>query len=108
MLLHDLRNPWFVDCLQAITGVLHDGGLRTLLTDGRLDRTVDDTALQGLLELRIDGLVLLGSIAPSPLLATAAAMVPTVVAASRDIDLPAGGSRGQRRCGRRASWRSST
>ncbi len=89
VLLHDLRNPWFVDCLQAITGVLHDGGLRTLLTDGRLDRTVDDTALQGLLELRIDGLVLLGSIAPSPLLATAAAMVPTVVAASRDIDLPA-------------------
>ncbi len=89
VLLHDLRNPWFVDCLQAITGVLHDQGLRTLLTDGRLDRAVDDSALQGLLELRMDGLVLLGSIPPSPLLAAAAARVPTVVAASRDIDLPA-------------------
>ena len=89
VLLNDLRNPWFVDCLQSITAVLHDHGLRTLFTDGRLDRAVEDAALQGLLELRVDGLVLLGTTVATPVIADAASRVPTVVAASRDVELPA-------------------
>jgi DNA-binding LacI/PurR family transcriptional regulator len=89
VLLNDLRNPWFVESLQSITAVLHDRGLRTLFTDGRLDRTVEDAALQGLVELRVDGLVLLGTTVATPALADAAARVPTVVAASRDVELPA-------------------
>ena len=89
VLLNDLRNPWFVDCLQSITAVLHDHGLRTLFTDGRLDRAVEDAALQGLLELRVDGLVLLGTTVTTPVIADAASRVPTVVAASRDVELPA-------------------
>jgi DNA-binding LacI/PurR family transcriptional regulator len=88
VLLNDLRNPWFVDCLDSLTSVLRDQGLRTLLADGRLDRSTDDSLLQGFLELRVDGLVLLGSMASSPAIVEAAAAVPTVVAASRDIVLP--------------------
>ena len=59
-----------------------------MLADGRLDRSTDDALLQGFLELRVDGLVLVGSMASSPTIAEAAATVPTVVAASRDITLP--------------------
>jgi len=88
VLLNDLRNPWFVDCLEGLTQVLHARGLRTLLADGRLDRRTDDSLLQAFLELRVDGLVLLGSMPPSPVIVEAAAAVPTVVAASRDIALP--------------------
>jgi DNA-binding LacI/PurR family transcriptional regulator len=89
VLLNDLRNPWFIDCLDGLTSVLHEQGLRTLLADGRSDRRTDDALLQGFLELRVDGLVLVGAMASSPTIEEAAATVPTVVAASRDITLPA-------------------
>lgn len=87
VLLNDLRNPWFVDCLDGLTSVLHEQGLRTLLADGRMDRRTDDALLQSFLDLRVDGLVLLGSMASSPTIREAAARVPTVVAAGRDIAL---------------------
>jgi DNA-binding LacI/PurR family transcriptional regulator len=88
VLLNDLRNPWFVDCLEGLTQVLHAQGLRTLLADGRLDRRTDESLLRAFLELRVDGLVLLGSMPSSPVIVEATAGVPTVVAASRDIALP--------------------
>jgi DNA-binding LacI/PurR family transcriptional regulator len=88
VLLNDLRNPWFIDCLDGLTAVLHEQGLRTLLADGRLDRSTDDALLQGFLELRVDGLVLVGLMSSSPTITETAATVPTVVAASRDIVLP--------------------
>jgi DNA-binding LacI/PurR family transcriptional regulator len=88
VLLNDLRNPWFVDCLEGLTSVLHEHGLRTLLADGRMDRRIDDSLLEGFLELRVDGLVLVGTMASSPTIVEAASVVPTVVAASRDIILP--------------------
>jgi DNA-binding LacI/PurR family transcriptional regulator len=89
VLLNDLRNPWFIDCLDGLTAVLQQQGLRTLLADGRMDRRTDDALLQGFLELRVDGLVLVGAMASSPTIEEAATTVPTVVAASRDITLPA-------------------
>jgi DNA-binding LacI/PurR family transcriptional regulator len=88
VLLNDLRNPWFIDCLEGLTSVLHEQGLRTLLADGRMDRRTDDSLLEGFLELRVDGLVLVGAMSSSPTIVEAASAVPTVVAASRDITLP--------------------
>jgi DNA-binding LacI/PurR family transcriptional regulator len=88
VLLNDLRNPWFIDCLEGLTSVLHEQGLRTLLADGRMDRRTDDSLLEGFLQLRVDGLVLVGAMSSSPTIAEAASAVPTVVAASRDITLP--------------------
>ena len=88
VLLNDLRNPWFVDCLEGLTQVLHAQGLRTLLADGRLDRRTDESLLRAFLELRVDGLVLLGTMPSSPVIVETTAGIPTVVAASRDIALP--------------------
>src|ERR1700712_4460513 len=88
VLLNDLRNPWFIDCLDGLTSVLHEQGLRTLLADGRMDPQTDDSLLEGFLELRVDGLVLVGTMSSSPTILEAASTVPTVVAASRDITVP--------------------
>ncbi|HEX9497030.1 MAG TPA: LacI family DNA-binding transcriptional regulator, partial [Mycobacterium sp.] len=88
VLLNDLRNPWFVDCLDGLASVLHANGMRMFLADARLDRTMGDSLTEGFLEFRVDGLVIVGTVQPSRALEDAAATVPTVVAASRDIDLP--------------------
>jgi DNA-binding LacI/PurR family transcriptional regulator len=88
VLLNDLRNPWFVDCLDGLASVLHGNGMRMFLADARLDRAMGDSLTEGFLEFRVDGLVIVGTVQPSRALEDAAAAVPTVVAASRDIDLP--------------------
>jgi DNA-binding LacI/PurR family transcriptional regulator len=88
VLLNDLRNPWFVDCLDGLTTVLNEHGYRCLLADARVDRQADQALLSGFLELRVDGLVLVGSMPSTPAITAAAAAVPTVVAAGRDVVLP--------------------
>jgi DNA-binding LacI/PurR family transcriptional regulator len=88
VLLNDLRNPWFVNCLDGVASVLHANGLRMFLADAHLDRSMGDSLTKGFLEFRVDGLIIVGTLQPSPALEAAAAAVPTVVAASRDIALP--------------------
>jgi DNA-binding LacI/PurR family transcriptional regulator len=87
VLLNDMRNPWFVDCLEGLNSVLHAHGLRMFLGDGRLDRRVDEALTQGFLEMRVDGLVLVGTMPDSPAIREAAAAIPTVVAGGRDFTL---------------------
>ena len=88
VLLNDLRNPWFVDCLDGLASVLHANAMRMFLADARLDRAMGESLTEGFLEFRVDGLVIVGTVQPSRALEEAAAAVPTVVAASRDIELP--------------------
>ncbi len=88
LLLNDLRNPWFVDCLEGLAGVLNEHGYRCLLADARVDQGADEALLRGFLEMRVDGLVLVGTMPSTPAILSAAAAVPTVVAAGRDIVLP--------------------
>ncbi|WP_199432151.1 LacI family DNA-binding transcriptional regulator [Qaidamihabitans albus] len=88
VLLNDLRNPWFVECLEGLNSVFHAHDLRMFLGDGRLDRRTDEALTQGFLELPVDGMVLVGTMPESAVIAEAAATLPTVVASSRDFDLP--------------------
>ena len=88
VLLNDLRNPWFVDCLEGLTSVLHEHGTCALLADGPVGPADRRIAAAGFLEMRVDGLVLVGAMSSTPAIAEAAATVPTVVAAGRDIVLP--------------------
>lgn len=88
LLINDLRNPWFVDCLEGLTDALSEQGFRCLLADARVDRAADEGLLRGFLEMRVDGLVLVGTMPLTPAIGDAAAAVPTVVAAGRDITLP--------------------
>lgn len=88
VLLNDLRNPWFVECLEGLTTVLNEHGYRCMLADARLDRRADESLLRGFLEMRVDGLVLVGSMPSTPAIVEAAVTVPTVAAAGRDVVLP--------------------
>jgi DNA-binding LacI/PurR family transcriptional regulator len=88
VLINDLRQPWFVDFLEGLNGVLHDGGLHTFLGDGRLDRSADERLLRAFMETPVDGLVLAGTMPGSATITEAAAWLPTVVAGNRDFTLP--------------------
>ncbi|GGG13426.1 LacI family transcriptional regulator [Rhodococcoides trifolii] len=88
ILVNDLRNPWFIDCLDGMNTVFDSNDLKMFLGDGRLDRSSDESLLHSFLEMRLDGLVLVGTREPSSIITEAAAAIPTVVVASRDLELP--------------------
>ncbi|WP_416984714.1 LacI family DNA-binding transcriptional regulator [Streptomyces sp. T028] len=88
VLLNDLRNPWFVELLDGLNSRLHDSGLRVLLADGRLNRRLGEDLTRTFTELRVDGLIAVGTLPPSEALRAAALHIPTVVAGAREPDLP--------------------
>ncbi|MDX2524844.1 LacI family DNA-binding transcriptional regulator [Streptomyces europaeiscabiei] len=88
VLLHDMRNPWFVELLDGLNSRLHDSGLHMLLADGHLNRRLGDDLTRTFTELRVDGLIAVGTLPPSEALRAAAAQIPTVVAGAREPALP--------------------
>ncbi|MFF0300036.1 LacI family DNA-binding transcriptional regulator [Streptomyces sp. NPDC004562] len=89
VLLNDLRNPWFVDLLDGLNSLLHDNGLHMLLADARLNRRTGQDPAGPLLDLRVDGLVVVGTLPDPAALAEAAERLPVVVAGAREA-APAG------------------
>lgn len=57
VVIDDLTNPWYVDLLSGLRPVLHQHGLRPLLADG----ITEPDAVAALADLRVDGLVLVGT-----------------------------------------------
>ncbi|MFI1728293.1 LacI family DNA-binding transcriptional regulator [Streptomyces acidicola] len=88
VLLNDMRNPWFVELLDGLGSRLHDSGLHMLLADGRLNRRLGEDLTHTFTDLRVDGLVAVGTLPPSAALHTAAGQIPTVVAGAREPVLP--------------------
>ena len=89
VLLNDVRHPWFIDLLDGLISVVEAGGRHLVLSGGgRLDRRMDDSVLRGFLELEVDGFILAGTQANSPVIGEIANIVPTVTVGWRDIDLP--------------------
>lgn len=82
VLVGDLRNPWYADCLDGLNGVLNAAGLTLLLGDARVDELLATTFVG----MRVDGLILLGSTTPTPAITEAAGRIPTVAAGCRDFD----------------------
>jgi DNA-binding LacI/PurR family transcriptional regulator len=88
VLVNDLRQPWFVDFLEGLNATLHAHDLHAFVGDGRLDRASDERLLTAFTEMRVDGLVLAGTLPLSTTITQAARWLPTVAAGSRDFDLP--------------------
>jgi DNA-binding LacI/PurR family transcriptional regulator len=88
VLVNDLRQPWFVDLLEGLNATLHGNNLHAFVGDGRLDRASDERLLKAFMEMRVDGLVLAGSLPPSTTVTEAANWLPTVTAGNRDFTLP--------------------
>jgi DNA-binding LacI/PurR family transcriptional regulator len=88
VLLNDLRNPWFVELLDGLNSRLYDSGLHTLLADGHLNRRLGEDLTRTFTELRVDGLVAVGTLQDPQALRTAAGQIPTVVVGTREPVLP--------------------
>jgi DNA-binding LacI/PurR family transcriptional regulator len=95
VLLNDLRNPWFVDLLDGLNSLLHANGLRMLLADARLNRRTGQDPADPLLDLGVDGLVVVGTLPDPAALGDVARRIPVVLAGSREpaptgVDVVAG------------------
>ncbi|PJN38908.1 LacI family transcriptional regulator [Streptomyces sp. CB02959] len=88
VLLNDMRNPWFVDVLDGLNSLLHAHGLRMLMADGRLDRRAGQEFARTFQELRVDGLVVVGTLPDTAGLAEVAERLPTVIAGNHEPRLP--------------------
>lgn len=95
VLLNDLRNPWFVDLLDGLNSLLHASGLRMLLADARLNRRTGQDPADPFLDLRVDGLVVVGTLPDPAALEPVAERIPVVLAGAREpvppgVDVVAG------------------
>jgi DNA-binding LacI/PurR family transcriptional regulator len=88
VLLNDMRNPWFVDLLDGLNSRLDDSGLRMLLADAHLSRRLGADLTRTFTELRVDGLIAVGTLQDPLVLRAAADRIPTVVAGTREPLLP--------------------
>ncbi|WP_241777680.1 LacI family DNA-binding transcriptional regulator [Streptomyces sp. CT34] len=88
VLLNDMRNPWYADVLDGLNSLLHAHGLRMLMADGRLDRRTGQEFARTFQELRVDGLVVVGTLPDTTGLAEVAERLPTVIAGNHEPRLP--------------------
>ncbi|MBC2900587.1 LacI family DNA-binding transcriptional regulator [Streptomyces cupreus] len=88
VLLNDLRNPWFVELLDGLNSLLHDNGLHMLLADARLNRRTGQDPADPFLDLRVDGLVVVGTLPDPAALGAVAERMPVVVAGAREAVPP--------------------
>ena len=87
VVIDDLSNPWYVELLDGLRPELHRHDLRPLLADGK----TEPDAVQALSDLRVDGLVLVGTPTTSAVaqVTALAGKIPAVVAGTREPRLPA-------------------
>ncbi|TDD57034.1 LacI family transcriptional regulator [Nonomuraea terrae] len=86
-LVADLHNPFYAEFLDGLQESLHGDGLRMLIGNSQWDPAFEDEAVEAFLELRVDGLVLLGIAPTSETLVEATSYTPTVVVGERDNQL---------------------
>jgi DNA-binding LacI/PurR family transcriptional regulator len=86
-LVADLHNPFYAEFLDGLQESLHGDGLRMLIGNSQWDPAFEDETVEAFLELRVDGLVLLGIAPTSETLIEATSYTPTVVVGERDIQL---------------------
>jgi DNA-binding LacI/PurR family transcriptional regulator len=88
VVVSDLRNPWYVDILDGLRRVLHAEGFRVLVGAGQLGGLPDPTVAGAFLDLRVEGLCVVGTLPYEESLAEAMKSVPAVVASSHSYELP--------------------
>lgn len=79
VMVSDLHNLFFADVVTGIQEQAARSGYRVLINTGNRVPTQEDQAIEALLELRTDGLVLAGPLAESRLVVKASGEVPVVL-----------------------------
>jgi DNA-binding LacI/PurR family transcriptional regulator len=88
VMVSDLHNIFFAEVLDGLYAAAAERGYRTLITTGNRDPQAEERALEQLLELRADGVVLAGARLPAEVVRAAARTVPIALVGS---DLQLGG-----------------
>jgi DNA-binding LacI/PurR family transcriptional regulator len=89
VLVADLRNPWSMDVVEAVGQVLEEARLTTLLTSAVLPSSaaarprLDVGVIGALRDLRVDGLLVVGSVPDPARLGEVAGDLPAVVVGAR-------------------------
>lgn len=87
-IVSDLHNPFFVEVADGIEEAAVASGYRALLSAGFLDPAREAAAMETMLELQADGLIMLGSMLETDAIETAARQLPLVVV-GRETSSPA-------------------
>lgn len=82
VVVSDLHNIFFAEVLDGLYAAAAGLGYRAFITTGNRDAAAEQRALEQLLELRADGVVLAGSRLPAEAIARAARSVPVAVVGS--------------------------
>lgn len=79
VLISTLRNPFFSSVVSGIQDRANELGYQVLFNTGDRDPALEERAIESLLQLRVDGLILASPRVDDTVVARAAAMVPVVV-----------------------------
>jgi DNA-binding LacI/PurR family transcriptional regulator len=79
VLVSDLNNPFFADVIAGIQARARSNGYRVLMNTGDRIQQHEDEAIETLLQLRVDGLILGSPMLESPQVVRASREVPVVV-----------------------------
>jgi DNA-binding LacI/PurR family transcriptional regulator len=81
VMLSDLHNQYFVEVVDGIEAEAHSADYRALINTGGRQAEREWDAVETLLQLRTDGVILAGTVLPSSRILAAAAAVPLVLVA---------------------------
>src|SRR5712692_3520512 len=91
VMVSDLHNIFFAEVLDGLYAAAAERGYRALITTGNRDPFAEERALEQLLELRADGVVLAGARLSADVIAAVARLVPIALVGSdlrlRDVDV---------------------
>lgn len=79
VLVSDLHNPFFADLIDGIDTAATDAGYRSILTTGNRVAEREELAVSTLLEMRVDGLILVSPVFSRGFAVESSQSVPTVV-----------------------------
>jgi len=79
IMVSDLQNPFFAAVVSGIQERAGERGFRVLITTGDRTPSVEESAIENLLELRVDGLILASPRVDEEVIARAGRSVPVVV-----------------------------
>jgi DNA-binding LacI/PurR family transcriptional regulator len=79
VLLNDLHNPFFAEVFDGLAAAAEEIDLKLLLTTGRRIHSGERSAIDAMIEHRVEGMVLVGTLLPSAEVAKVARSIPTVV-----------------------------
>lgn len=79
VMVSDLANSFFIDVISGATDSAREHGYRALVNTGGREKAKEEDAIDTLLRLRVDGIVLAGAIVDASLIERLGAETPTVI-----------------------------